>query len=149
MRRFVGRPSWPKAGSSSARKRRVGTALVVAALAICPGACGGSSPTLPDPGPDAGIDPSQRVPEVPPADLAAFCDWMAGRLGGYGRQRSCGDVRLSSPSDQAACVKTLQMVSVVCAIGDLESCANAVVSGPCMAGVVPGGCANLVSCGAP
>jgi hypothetical protein len=119
-------------------------ALFLGILWSCAPGCGGGA-TLPDPGPDAGIDPSQDLSTTPPAELGMLCDWLAGRLGGYGRSRSCGGSNLSSPADQAACVTELQTAPTTCTAGDLEGCTDAVLAGPCVAGAIPAGCFNLLS----
>jgi len=108
--------------------------------------CGGGGASLPDPGPDAGVDPSGMFGAISPQETGEICDWYAGRLCGYGRQRSCGGFNSTVPSTQAACITDLNM-AVDCTVGEFESCIDAMIAGPCVAGEIPSGCVDLVSCG--
>jgi hypothetical protein len=108
--------------------------------------CGGAGASLPDPGPDAGVDPSGMFGAISPQEMDEICDWFAGRLGGYGRERSCGGFNATVPSTQAGCVADLDM-GVDCTVGEFESCIDAMIAGPCVAGDVPIGCVDFVSCG--
>ena len=119
--------------------------LVLLALTMLGMGCGGAA-TAPDPGPDAGVDPSQHLSELTPSDTTALCDWLAGRLGGYGHQRVCGTLTLSAYDNRTACMMAFQAASVVCLAGDLETCVNFVVTGPCPIGAAPAACANILSC---
>ena len=110
---------------------------------------GGGDPSLPDPGPDAGLDPAQGVKGSSTAELATICDWTAGRLGGYGRSTMCGDISIHSPpGGQAACLMAFEQMPVTCAVtfGQYEDCVNAAVMGPCVSGVFPAPCVPLLSC---
>jgi hypothetical protein len=125
----------------------------VATLVVGLIGCGdGLGPALPDPGPDAGVDQSQMIYGAPAAELATFCDWLAGRLGGYGRTRVCGAASLKTPAGgQGACVADFQQVSATCplTLGEFGDCVNAAVMGPCPAGSLPEPCFNLLECAMP
>jgi hypothetical protein len=90
--------------------------------------CGGGGRELPDPGPDAGVDPSTTLSNATPAEQMQICEWIAGRLGGYGRRVTCSDGDYLSdaascanlPPDPTDCYHT---------IGEVESCVNGVVGG--------------------
>ena len=127
-------------------------ALAAAAVAIvsCFSACdSGSSASLPDPGPSTGLDTTAPIAGLSPVEDATLCDWVAGRLGGYGRTRTCGDAKVSSPATQAACVSDFESLTTGCPItvGDLQSCVNASLAGPCPSGSLPADCFNLIGDG--
>lgn len=117
----------------------------LASLLACV-SCGSGGASLPDPGPDAGVDPSGMFGAISPQELGEICDWYAGRLGGYGRARSCGGFNATVPSTQAACASDLAK-AVDCTVAEFESCIDAMIAGPCVAGAIPAGCIGLVSCG--
>jgi len=120
--------------------------LILVAFCV---SCGEGGVTLPDPGPDAGVDRSQTFGGASAAQLGTFCDWTAGRLGGYGRSATCGGVTLRSPAGgQSECVTTLQQVPASCpvTIGEYQDCVNAIVMGPCTAGAIPQQCLSLFVC---
>ncbi len=122
--------------------------ILVATLSVV--SCGdGGGATLPDPGPSLGLDASSTISGLSAADDATLCEWMVGRLGGYGLSRKCGDVTLSTPSSQAMCVSAFQGLPASCPItvGDYQSCVNFALTGPCPSGSIPSACVNLVSTG--
>ena len=104
---------------------------------------------LPDPGPTSSLDTSATIPNLSAADDATLCDWLAGRLGDYGRTVHCGSATVSSPASQAMCVTGFQSEPATCAItvGDVQNCTNAALSGPCPGGTTPAACATLIDMG--
>jgi hypothetical protein len=127
---------------------KMAAALLFATAALV-AACGDGGMTLPDPGPDAGVDRSQTLGGASAAQLGLFCDWNAGRLGGYGRSATCGGVTVRSPAGgRSECVTTLQQIPASCpvTIGEFQDCVNAIVMGPCTAGAVPQQCVSLFVC---
>jgi hypothetical protein len=121
------------------------TWLVLAALGLA--ACGSSeAPATPDPVPP-GLDPADGLLQLSTADTAKLCDWVAQELGGYGgRSKACGEITLTSYANQATCISVFQAEPIICTVGGLESCVNAVIVGPCQAGFVPAGCESILSC---
>ncbi|WP_437762760.1 hypothetical protein WMF27_44570 [Sorangium sp. So ce281] len=136
----------PGAVTSAARER---VARVVAALALAAAAgCGdGDGDDLPDPGPSSGLSPELPLFDLPEADAATLCDWVAGRFGGYGRRVDCGGgAFVSSAPSRAECVRSYQAADDTCAatIGVVEACVNGAVEGPCTA--LPVDCVELLFC---
>jgi hypothetical protein len=121
---------------------------VLAAAAAC-AACGSDlGPPLPDPGPTSGIDPSKMLNALTKDEAVAFCDWTAGRFGGYGRGVTCGDgTSISARASQAQCVSDWMSASPSCplTVGDFEQCVNGAVVKPRCA-TVPPVCLGIVLC---
>ena len=112
-------------------------------------ACGSDlGPPLPDPGPSSGLDTSLMLNGLTKAQAQSFCDWVAGRFGGYGRGVTCSDgSTLSAESSQAQCVNDWMTASPSCplTVGDFEECVNgAVVKPRCQS--VPPVCIGVVLC---
>jgi hypothetical protein len=124
---------------------RIFAAAVVVALA----ACGGDlPPPLPDPGPSSGLDTGLMLNALSKDEAAAFCDWIAGRFGGYGRGVTCADgSTLSARGSQAQCVNDWMTASPTCplTVGDFEECVNGAVVKPRCASVPPV-CIGVVLC---
>jgi hypothetical protein len=122
-------------------------ALVSSALAGCGGGSGGGD--LPDPGPDAGIDPTTPLSTLTPAQQEELCQWVAGRFHGYGRRITCtdGDYLTSQSSCSASPEASTFSADCEDTIGDIEDCINSAVGG-CPA--LPDECISLlVDCGMP
>ena len=125
--------------------------VVFMALAVA-AACGsGSGRTLPDPGPDAGLDRTKLLTAASASDVAVLCDWTAGRVGGYSMRHVCGGLTLTTPANQAMCVSGFGTIDPSCTatLGDFEDCVNAGINGPCTAGSIPAACLFLLFCGMP
>jgi hypothetical protein len=119
--------------------------LLVLAIVGGLSGCGGGQ-SLPDPGPDAGVDPTTPLATLTPADHQQLCDWAAGRFGGWGRSKACGGTTFSGPASQSSCEQQ-SMSSATCTetVGDLQDCINQVVEG-CQ--TLPEICLNLLfDCG--
>jgi hypothetical protein len=121
------------------------TFAAVAALAACGSDVG---PTLPDPGPTSGIDSSKMLNALTKDEATAFCDWTAGRFGGYGRGVTCTDgSTLAARGSQAQCVNDWMTASPTCplTVGDFEECVNgAVVKPRCT--TIPAVCSGVAFC---
>jgi hypothetical protein len=129
---------------------RIFTALLVAVAGSLAAACGSNNQgdSLPDPGPSSGLDGSQRVTALTPAQQTALCDWTAGRSGGWSRTHTCsnGDYFMSRQSE-SLCVMDFATAGPSCSatVGDVEDCVNGVVQpGGCQA--LPGPCFSLALC---
>jgi hypothetical protein len=122
-------------------------ALFIASLLSS--SCGDGGATLPDPGPTSSLNTTSTIYGLSATDDATLCEWLAGRLGGYGRSQKCGETTVSSPSSEAQCVSVFDSFSADCPItvGDFQGCVNVVVTGTCPSGSIPAACANLVSLG--
>jgi hypothetical protein len=112
-------------------------------------ACGSDlGPPLPDPGPSSGLPTSLMLNALTKDQAVAFCDWIAGRFGGYGRGVTCSDgTSLSARGNQAECVNDWMTASPNCplSVGDFEECVNgAVVKPRCPS--VPPVCLGVVFC---
>jgi hypothetical protein len=120
--------------------------LVLVLVLVLGSACGGQGWT--DPGPDIDVDPTHQVSGSSFDDRVRACDWLAGRLGGYGRNRTCGDITFTSTPSQSQCTAFLASLSAECALtyGELAACTNALINGPCAAGTTPDACYALVAC---
>jgi hypothetical protein len=118
----------------------------LASLGICLVGCGsGEGRELPDPGPDAGIDPSTPLSGLTPGEEIELCQWIAGRLGGYDRRVTCsdGDFISSKPS----CPSPPTPFACYDTVGEMESCINGIAGG-CTA--LPSTCLSvLLDCGMP
>jgi hypothetical protein len=118
-------------------------------LALVIGACGPDlGPPLPDPGPSSGLDASKMLIDLTREEAAAFCDWTAGRFGGYGRGITCADgSTLSARQSQAQCVEDWTTANPNCplSVGDFEECVNGGVVEPRCASVPPV-CLGVVFC---
>jgi hypothetical protein len=112
-------------------------------------ACGSDlPPPLPDPGPTSGIDPGKMLNTLTKEEAVAFCDWTAGRFGGYGRGVTCSDgTSISARGSQAQCVSDWMNASPSCplSVGDFEECVNGAVVQPRCA-TVPPVCIGVVFC---
>jgi hypothetical protein len=108
--------------------------------------CGGQGWT--DPGPDAGIDRTHQVAGSSFDDRVRLCDWLAGRLGGYNRSRTCGMIPFTSTPNQSQCTTGLANTPAECTLtyGELEDCMNALINGPCAADTVPSACDAVAAC---
>jgi hypothetical protein len=124
-------------------------AVVAIAAVVAIVACGSDvGPPLPDPGPTSGIDPSKMLNALTRDEAAAFCDWTAGRFGGYGRGVTCSDgSTLSARGSQAQCVNDWMTASPSCplTVGDFEECVDGAVVKPRCA-TVPGVCFGVALC---
>jgi hypothetical protein len=112
-------------------------------------ACGSDlGPPLPDPGPSSGLDRGKLFVDLTRDEAGAFCDWMAGRFGGYGRGVTCADgSTLSARQSMALCVNDWATANKGCplSVGDFEDCINgAVVKPQCPR--VPPVCLGLALC---
>jgi hypothetical protein len=111
-------------------------------------ACGSSGPgrTLPDPGPSTGLDRAMQLSALTPAQDSQLCDWVAGRVGGYGQRATCSNGDYLYAESQSQCMNPDGgLASCTRTVGDLEDCVNGVVGG-CPA--LPFVCIDLLtSCG--
>jgi hypothetical protein len=112
-------------------------------------ACGSDlGPPLPDPGPSSGLDRGTLFVDLTQNQAGSFCDWMAGRFGGYGRGVTCVDgSTLSARQSKAQCVNDWATASKSCplSVGDFEDCINGAVAQPrCQR--VPPVCLGLTLC---
>jgi hypothetical protein len=109
-------------------------------------ACGGQGWT--DPGPVADVDPAHVVAGSTFDDRVRLCDWLAGRLGGYDRQRTCGLITLTSTPNQSQCTAGLASTPAACTLtyGELVACVNALINGPCAADTFPDACDAVGAC---
>jgi len=128
------------------RRNAVGLWLIIA---VALSNCGGDGATLPDPGPSVALDGSATISGLSSTDDATLCEWVAGRLGGWGRSLACGSATVSSPTSETKCVSDFESLSSTCPItvGDLQNCVDASVTGPCPSGSIPAACFNLVTYG--
>jgi hypothetical protein len=121
---------------------------LVLALGAAGPACGDSAPSLPDPGPSSGLDPSSRIPDLTDAQAGALCDWIAGRFGGYGQGVTCADgTTLSARQSRELCMMDFQSTSSSCTatVSDLQDCTNGAVAQPRCA-TVPAVCFVILTC---
>jgi hypothetical protein len=132
-------------GSGGAKTRWLGLALAVA-VGVAGPACDESM--LPDPGPSSGIDPQTSLTELTDAEILALCDWIAGRLGGYGRGVTCMEGgTISARQTRALCVMDFENYPPACpfTVADVEQCDNDLVSEP-VCEMVPAICSALIAC---
>jgi hypothetical protein len=120
--------------------------VLVLVLVLGSAACGGQGWT--DPGPDIDVDPTHQVSGSTFDDRVRACDWLAGRLGGYNRNRSCGAITFTSTPNQSQCTAFLASIPSECVLsyGELAACVNALINGPCTATSFPDACYVLVAC---
>lgn len=127
---------------------RTARSVLLAGVLGLAAACGGGSRDLPDPGPTSGLDQSAPLVGLDTARETTLCEWIGGRIGGYGHRATCsnGDYISALPVQQ--CVAGYQMLDPSCAatVGDVESCINDAVDG-CSS--FPVGCVPLVFCAQP
>jgi hypothetical protein len=120
---------------------------LVASLALT--ACGSDlPPPLPDPGPTSGLDTSEMLNTLTKDQAAAFCDWVAGRFGGYGRGVTCTNgTSISAEGSQAQCIHDWMTASPNCplTVGDFEECVNGAIVKPRCASIPPV-CIGVVFC---
>jgi|SRR5580658_8616347 hypothetical protein len=131
-----------------------GCGLVLIALAI---ACGGSGdgtggPLLADAGLTSGIDESTPLLGLTPAQATSLCEWVATRVGGYGRTIDCGSGDTISSDTYSQCLSGGMFVNVspdcTATVSDVETCINGVVEqDPCTG--FPFGCLNILVCAEP
>jgi hypothetical protein len=90
----------------------------------------------------SGVAPDRPLRGLSLDERTVFCDWRAGRLGGYGQRRACGKAAVTSGASQDACVQSLARLPAACAatVSKAEACTNELADG------CPGGAA--ASCGA-
>jgi hypothetical protein len=121
------------------------TRIVLLGLALA-ASCNGQGWT--DPGPDAGIDRSHTVAGSSFDDRIRLCDWIAGRMGGYNRSRTCGEITFTSTPAQSQCIAGLGDTPSTCTLtfGELEDCVNALINGPCAADFIPDACYAVAAC---
>src|SRR5579863_9901141 len=129
-----------------ASKRGTAALGLVLGAALWASSCGDGGTTLPDPGPDSGLSGTAAIRTQSAADDATLCNWLAGRLGGWGRSRQCGAATVMSPANEATCVSDFQSLSSTCSltVGDLQNCVDAAISGPCPSSAIPSQCATLI-----
>lgn len=112
-----------------------------------PAAAGGGR-DLPDPGPSSGLDPTAPLVGLDTASETTLCEWIGGRIGGYGHRVTCtnGDYISSLPVQQ--CLAGYQMIDPTCTatVGTVESCVNDAVDG-CAS--FPYDCFTLAICAQP
>ena len=122
----------------------VGLGLVLGAAAT---GCGNGGSQLP--ATSSGLSRMAAVDSLTLTQLAALCDWSAGRQGGYGHVVQCGDGGSAGPyQDQMACVENVDFYSASCptlTVGDSENCINALAVDPCSV-ATNDGCAALRQC---
>jgi hypothetical protein len=118
----------------------------VLGLVLVLGSCGGQGWT--DPGPEIPVDPAHQVSGSGFDDRVRACDWLAGRLGGYDRRRSCGVITFTSTPNQSQCTAFLASIPSECVLtyGELAACVNALINGPCAASTFPEDCYPLAAC---
>jgi hypothetical protein len=123
------------------------TLAVVVAVTLS--ACGADlPPPLADPGPNSGVDTSKNLNALTKDEAVTFCDWIAGRFGGYGRGVTCADgTTLAARGSQAQCVSDWMNASASCplTVGDFEECVNGAVVKP-RCSTVPPVCIGVVFC---
>jgi len=127
------------------RSGRLGLITFATLMASCGADLG---PALPDPGPSSGLDPETMLADLTKAEAIAFCDWTAGRFGGYGRGVTCADgTTLSARQSEALCVMDWTTASPNCplTVGDFEECVNGAVVVP-RCRTVPPVCLGVVLC---
>src|SRR5262249_55988741 len=74
----------------------------------------------------SGLDRSTEIVKLTPAQAGHLCDWVAGRLGGWGRRQTCSDgLYVSAPPSEAACESQFASANPsICTatVGMLEDC---------------------------
>jgi len=100
----------------------------------------------------SGIDESTPVLSLTPAQKTFLCEWVATRIGGYGRTIDCGSGDTISSDTYSECLAggMFTNVSPDCAatVSDVETCINGVVEQqPCTG--FPFGCLNILACAEP
>jgi hypothetical protein len=93
------------------------------------------------------VDPTTMLASLTSADHQELCNWVAGRLGGWGASVMCSDGdTFSGPASESSCAQQ-SMSAVTCTetVADLQDCINQIVGG-CQA--IPVTCLNLLfDCG--
>ena len=120
--------------------------VLLAGMLALAGACdSGRDRDLPDPGPSSGLDPTTPLLGLDTATETSLCEWIAGRLGGYGHLVTCGNGAYVSSLPLQQCIDSYQMVDGSCTatVGTVESCINDAVAG-CASW--PPGCLALIAC---
>jgi hypothetical protein len=80
------------------------------------------------------LDPSAFVANLSVAQKGELCDWIVGRLGGYGTTTSCpGGTGVPLAASQADCVSgfNVSLNSCQATVQDEYNCTNLVVQLPC------------------
>ncbi len=96
--------------------------LIVVMLGVLAIGCGGSSGGG---GGSSGVSSGKRLDSLTAAEKATICDWINGKLGGYGATMDCGNgVTLEADASQADCVAAAP-TSCSATVAQAEACYNA------------------------
>jgi hypothetical protein len=96
------------------------TAIVLGLfLAACGGDDGGDFP------PESGVEPSQPVSALTPADVNTLCAWSIDAEGGAGHVHQCGDGFEVTTLTVAECEADLAGWTCAATVADYEACINA------------------------
>lgn len=114
----------------------------------CGGGGGGSSVVCTDASaPD--VDPATKMIDLTPAQKAAYCDWWACQVGGYGAQLTCSSgPAVTVDGSQAECVsKAPTSASCQATLGDEIDCFRALAANPCQStAFTSSACSSALQC---
>jgi hypothetical protein len=124
------------------------TAVCAYGLSACSGSSGSGAASPDEAAPD--IDASARLVDLSMTEQATLCDWIAQRVGGYGRAFHCVQVDVSPTApNQAACISQLAAFTAPdCAttVAQFTTCTNAEVSQCDLATLTSPSCSAVSTC---
>jgi hypothetical protein len=91
------------------------------------------------------VDPARRLIDLTPSERAAFCDWSASMVGGYGRSYACFGRIFQTFPNREACIESRSNIPRTCeaTVGDSQACTRAAHGDVC-ASSIPG---QIPECG--
>jgi hypothetical protein len=97
---------------------RLATAALLAVLSVS--GCGGG-----DGGP-AGVDGNKQISATTQTEKESLCDWVAGKLGGYGTAQTCQESLIEAPADKADCLSGFPSCAIK--VSQFESCIEKIIA---------------------
>ncbi|MGC4088175.1 MAG: hypothetical protein QM756_09795 [Polyangiaceae bacterium] len=86
---------------------------------------------------------TKRLDALTPAEVAAYCDSVAAKLGGYGKSKDCsGGVTLDAPANQAECIAEYTFTNCAVTVDEANKC----IAEQSCTNLIPASCAGVFSC---